>query len=181
MNTRNRTKAEWFPNHAFIVLTLQKLVHRYDPEADEYDSDNDATSRKSGRSARSRHSVSKWFRSFFKTGESRTAADPGLETGAISGGAKFAHHPTGFSDVPDASDFRTLQQYQASPNDARTEYLEKHSALNKRDIAVACEQVAMFITHDNSVGHPPQGPRCRKANQSTVIDNKFLRDVGAGY
>ncbi|KAL2160457.1 hypothetical protein VTH06DRAFT_1145 [Thermothelomyces fergusii] len=32
--TRNRTKAEWFPTHAFIVLTLQKLVHLYGPESD---------------------------------------------------------------------------------------------------------------------------------------------------
>ena len=27
MNTRNRTKADWFANHAFIILSLQKLVH----------------------------------------------------------------------------------------------------------------------------------------------------------
>src|SRR5699024_5088563 len=30
MNIRNRTKADWYPNHAFIIMTLQKLVHVVD-------------------------------------------------------------------------------------------------------------------------------------------------------
>ncbi|EMT65965.1 Magnesium transport protein CorA [Fusarium odoratissimum] len=34
MQIRNRTKADWYPNHAFIVMTLQKLVHLVDDEDD---------------------------------------------------------------------------------------------------------------------------------------------------
>ncbi|EEY21578.1 conserved hypothetical protein [Verticillium alfalfae VaMs.102] len=46
---------------------------------------------------------------------------------------------------------RTLQRYHASPNEARTDYMEKHSSLNSRDLAVSAEQVSIFLTSDNTV------------------------------
>ena len=66
-------------------------------------------------------------------------------------GGYLRSQPTEFSDVPDTSQLRTLQQYHASPNDPRTQFMEKHSALASRNLAVACEQVSMFLTNDNSI------------------------------
>jgi Mg2+ and Co2+ transporter CorA len=60
-------------------------------------------------------------------------------------------HPTGFSELPDKSLIRTLQQYHASPNKERTEYMETHSSLVRRGLAVSAEQVAIFLTSDNTV------------------------------
>ncbi|KAK3313728.1 hypothetical protein B0H66DRAFT_482902 [Apodospora peruviana] len=149
MNTRNRTKAEWFPNHAFIILTLQKLVRRADLDEEDSDSDNDAVSLVSGWSTRSQNRVSKTLKGLFKSNKRSATDHPNIEAGSSNRGIKS--QPTGFSDVPEVDDFRTLQQYHASPNDPRTEFMERHSALNSRYFVVACEQVSMFITHDNTV------------------------------
>ncbi|KAM7223672.1 magnesium transport protein cora [Rhypophila decipiens] len=146
MNTRNRTKAEWFPHHTFIVLTLQKIVRRCNPEPKGHDSDDDA-SRKSTKSARSLNRVSGMFRGLFKSGGPRQHP----EAGNVYGGIRS--QPTGFSDAPevDGLEFRTLQHYHASPNNPRTEYMVEHSPLTAREQAVACEQVSMFITNDNTI------------------------------
>lgn len=73
----------------------------------------------------------------------------GLATGDLGG--YLRSQPTGFSRVPSISQLRTLQRYHASPNDPRTQYMEKNSALSSRNLAVACEQVSMFLTNDNTI------------------------------
>ncbi|KAK3944338.1 putative transporter [Diplogelasinospora grovesii] len=152
MNIRNRTKAEWFPTHAFIVLTLQKLVHLFD--SDDEDSDDDAKSWTSGRSHKTFWKRMK--RMFGGRRLGRQAAETGLETGntdTASGGVHgdIMSQPTGFSDALDPTQIRTLQRYHASPNDSRARFMERHSALHRKDLAVACEQVSMFITRDNTI------------------------------
>ncbi|KAK4152646.1 hypothetical protein C8A00DRAFT_34624 [Chaetomidium leptoderma] len=157
MNTRNRTKAEWFPTHAFVVLTLQKLVHLYDSESEDSDSEDDAQSRKSGRSRRSAGSSSRLLRRLRRAFRGRTSDGREKHVGADKAsttdnlGVYLKSQPTGFSDVPDTGLLRTLQRYHASPNDPRTQFMEKNSALSSRNLAVACEQVSMFITNDNSI------------------------------
>ncbi|KAH6625090.1 hypothetical protein B0J18DRAFT_479925 [Chaetomium sp. MPI-SDFR-AT-0129] len=161
MNTRNRTKAEWFPTHAFVVLTLQKLVRLYDSDSDDSDSDlesdDDARSRKSAFSRRSGKPVGKLLKRFRKAvrdkGYNEKEKHPKLGKHAVATapGVYVKTQPTGFSDLADISQLRTLQRYQASPNDPRTKYMEKHSALASRHLAVACEQVSMFLTDDNCI------------------------------
>ncbi|KAF2871535.1 hypothetical protein BDV95DRAFT_572236 [Massariosphaeria phaeospora] len=46
---------------------------------------------------------------------------------------------------------RTLQRYRGGPNLERTIYMEQHSALNNRDLAVSVEQVSIFMCSDNTV------------------------------
>ena len=46
---------------------------------------------------------------------------------------------------------RTLQQYHGGPNRERTEYMEEHSALANKGLAVSVEQVSIFLTADNTV------------------------------
>ncbi|KAK4033168.1 hypothetical protein C8A01DRAFT_19868 [Parachaetomium inaequale] len=159
MNTRNRTKAEWFPTHAFIVLTLQKLVHVYDSESEDSDSDpeDDARSRRSVLSKRSARSPRRLLRRLRRAFRDRPGdkREKGMGTGKTpilgDAGVYLRSQPTGFSDMPDISQLRTLQHYHASPNDPRTQYMEKHSALSSKNLAVACEQVSIFLTNDNCI------------------------------
>jgi hypothetical protein len=137
-------------------LTLQKLVHLDDSDSE--DSDDDANSRKSGfsrRSTRSSRKLLRRIRRAFRGGTGGEQEKEGLGTGngPITGdlGGYLRSQPTGFSDVPDISQLRTLQRYHASPNDPRTQYMEKNSALSPRNLAVACEQVSMFLTNDNTI------------------------------
>ena len=48
---------------------------------------------------------------------------------------------------------RTLQRYHGGPNTniERTEYMEKHSALAAKHLAVGVEQVSIFLTSDNTI------------------------------
>lgn len=151
-----------FPTHAFVVLTLQKLVHLYDSDSEDSDSDpdNDAQSHKSGASKRSRLSPKKLLRRFRR--KFRNLAENEKE-GGLGGTKTSVPEPavylrpqsTGFSDLADTggiNQLRTLQRYHASsPNDPRAQFMEKNSALSSRNLAVACEQVSMFLTNDNSI------------------------------
>jgi hypothetical protein len=145
-----------FPTHAFVILTLQKLVHLDDSDSEDSDLD-DAHSRKSGFSKRSTRSSRKLLRRIkraFRGGlSSEREKGPVAGNGSFTGdlGGYLRSQPTGFSDVPDVSQLRTLQRYHASPNDPRTQYMEKNSALSDRSLAVACEQVSMFLTNDNTI------------------------------
>ncbi|KAI1393357.1 uncharacterized protein F4822DRAFT_384406 [Hypoxylon trugodes] len=155
MNTRNRTKADWYANHAFIILTCQKLVRLVEDDSSSDDESDDARSVKSNKSLRSMKTVSKKARRWFgrkKVEHPTTTAM--LEKGIkppLTPGHSFTHQPTGYSDVFNPNTLCTLQRYHASPNTARTEYMEKNSALAARGVAVMAEQVAMFITSDNTV------------------------------
>ena len=46
---------------------------------------------------------------------------------------------------------RTLQQYHGGPNQERNEFMEKYSALASKGLAVAVEQVSIFLSADNTV------------------------------
>lgn len=47
--------------------------------------------------------------------------------------------------------FKTLQQYRGGRNVERIMYMERHSALTDKGFAVSVEQVAIFLTNDNTV------------------------------
>ncbi|KXX75951.1 Magnesium transport protein CorA [Madurella mycetomatis] len=118
LHTTNRTKAEWFPNHVLIILTLQKLVKLHDPY-DDFDSVDSSVE------SVNPPGVYQRFRLLFPR---RPATTVDVEHG-----------------------LRTLQGYYSSPSDPRVLFLEKYSALRYKDLAVACEQVSLFITDDNTV------------------------------
>ncbi|KAI1085436.1 hypothetical protein F5B20DRAFT_518333 [Whalleya microplaca] len=168
MNTRNRTKADWYATHAFIILTCQKLVRLVDDDSSSSSSsdssDDEGDGRRSVRSMRSEKSyttmrsvrsaakkLKRW--AWGKRAEHPTAASM-LEKGTkrpLATDNGLAHQATGFSDVFNPNTLCTLQRYHAAPNAARTEFMERHSALGPRGLAVMAEQVAMFITSDNTV------------------------------
>jgi hypothetical protein len=143
-----------YPTHAFVVMTLQKLVHKYEPDSDDdsdddYASDAETASKASTRKGNGRSFVKRVQRLFRSK---RDTSDTNLEPGYGGGFEKNVRsQPTGFSDAPEVNELRTLQRYHATPNDPRTVFMEKHSALSGRKLAVACEQVAIFITQDNTI------------------------------
>lgn len=151
-----------FPNHAFIVLTLQKLVHLVDnDDEDSYDGEkDDAASWTSGRSGRSHRAffrpIRKLFQKQYKAPNPQFDEGPKLEKKSsdashILDGTYVKSQPTGFSDLPEPRSLRTLQRYHASPNEPRTAFFEKHSSLAPKALAVACEQVSIFVTIDNTI------------------------------
>nr|XP_036583737.1 putative CorA family metal ion transporter [Colletotrichum truncatum]KAF6792880.1 putative CorA family metal ion transporter [Colletotrichum truncatum] len=149
MNTRNRTKTDWYANHAFIVLTLQKLVlliNEDSSSSSEDESDDDASVK-----------TSKLKRAF-TMGGNKVRSDPevGKTPVGVNGsgnpyGHTLSHHPSNLSQLPETAFVRTLQRYHASANETRTEYMESHSSLISRGLAVSAEQVAIFLTSDNTV------------------------------
>jgi Mg2+ and Co2+ transporter CorA len=138
-----------FPTHAFIVLTLQKLVHSVDVRQ-QYD-DDDAMSWTSARSGKNfTRSLRRIFRRP-KPNKNSGVPENGRLNRADASDSYIRAQPTGFSTVPNPDTIRTIQRYHSSPNDTRTEYMERHSALVGKKLAVAAEQVSIFITQDNTI------------------------------
>jgi Mg2+ and Co2+ transporter CorA len=125
-----------YANHAFIILTLQKLVHLV--EDSDSDSDSDTQSVVS-RKTKSR--LKRWWRS---------RKDPKEVAPNISPLGSSANLPKGV-DMPQTTMTTTLQRYHASANEVRTEFMEQHSSLVPYRMAVAAEQVSIFLTADNTV------------------------------
>ncbi|KHN97538.1 Mg2+ transporter protein, CorA-like/Zinc transport protein ZntB [Metarhizium album ARSEF 1941] len=143
MNLRNRTKADWYPNHACIIMTLQKLVHLVD--------DDDSVS--SSSSTRSQSTLKRWLsclgHNLSKHGEAEK--DPEHHTHTPTRDANGGPILSDGSTLRQTSMIRSLQRYHASGNDARTEYMEQNSSLAPYHMAISAEQVSIFLTNDNTV------------------------------
>ncbi|RYP77321.1 hypothetical protein DL770_007088 [Monosporascus sp. CRB-9-2] len=156
MNTRNRTKVDWYSNHAFLILTCLKLVRlvkddNSSDESEDDDDDDDHSVKSEGAVKRTTRKLRGWIQG--KSAKHPAAASV-LERGVrprATAGHSFTHNPSNLSHVFDQDSLCTLQRYHAASNDARTDFMEKHSALAQRKVAVMAEQVAMFITSDNTV------------------------------
>ncbi|KFA52795.1 hypothetical protein S40293_00857 [Stachybotrys chartarum IBT 40293] len=138
MNIRNRTKTDWYQNHAFIILTLQKLVHLVD--------DDDNTSTSSTPSNRTTGGLRDSFWAFWN-GKNQEKQD--MEQSAP--GHSVTSTRSGNLGLHETAMMRTLQRYHASGNEARTDFMESHSPLVAQKMAVSAEQVSLFLTSDNTV------------------------------
>ncbi|KAL6890854.1 cora-like magnesium transporter [Trichoderma evansii] len=143
MNIRNRTKADWYPNHAFIIMTLQKLVHLVDDD----DSSSDSSSIRSRKSTK----VKDFFRGFgsSKDDKLKTPSPPMDPEKRIT--KKCLTELSESLELQETSMIRTLQRYHASGNETRTDYMEANSILAPLGLAVSAEQVSIFLTADNTV------------------------------
>lgn len=161
MNTRNRTKADWYNDHTFIILALQKLVSLQSAEDCQSDEDSeddkvgwkkkdhtDEAQEKKATQAK-RHSKKKGviaaLLSELFSPKKQVAKSHGLNSAtgfdhASSVTAPWAPHPV-----------RTLQRYHSGPNEDRTEFMERHAILSSKGLGVAVEQVSIFLTRDNTV------------------------------
>lgn len=156
MNTRNRTKADWYANHAFVIFTMLKLAHICDEDSseDESDAESDGKSFRRSMSMGSRKftkGISKPLRSMFRRTSQRR---PKLSEKTLENGHSHSHLQSYDTDLSTASGEtleRTLQRYQAGPNEAKIDFMEKHSALAPHQLGVIAEQVSLFITNDNTI------------------------------
>lgn len=162
MNTRNRTKTDWYANHAFVIFTMLKLAHVCEgtsSDDDDYGTDSEGRSLAS-RNTRSRR-VPRFVRNMTKSlkkgfGSTQEAAKPKMSEKTLEGGHAHAQlhlksYGTDLSTASGATLERTLQRYQAGPNEAKISYFEKHSALAPYELGVIAEQVSLFITNDNTI------------------------------
>ncbi|KAK0638632.1 hypothetical protein B0T16DRAFT_338648 [Cercophora newfieldiana] len=122
LDTRSRTKAEMFPNHSLLILTLQKLVFMSSDEDDQSSQGSETLS-----SSQVQRAL-QWLRALLSW-KRRPDNGPDIEKGEYS---------------------RTLQGYYTGSHDPRTVLLEKYSPL-KREFVVLCEQVSIFIIDSNVV------------------------------
>ncbi|RYP74711.1 hypothetical protein DL769_003970 [Monosporascus sp. CRB-8-3] len=158
MNTRNRTKVDWYANHAFLILTCLKLVRLVEDDSSSDESEGEGDDDAGDRSVKSDGAVkgaTRKLHGWIQGKKTRHPATAGaLERGVrprATAGHSFTHKPSNLSHVFDQDSLCTLQRYHAASNDARTDFMEHHSALARRKVAVMAEQVAMFITSDNTV------------------------------
>ncbi|KAI0481250.1 hypothetical protein GGR56DRAFT_311810 [Xylariaceae sp. FL0804] len=171
MNTSNRTKADWYSTHAFMILTCMKLVRMNkddssSSDSDSSDDDDNAHDKASVKSYGSLRGAAKKARRWVSRGKKKAHAGSKNAASALENGTGVPQRPglstmpsrsfvnrqpTGVSDVFNPNTLCTLQRYHAAPNAARTDFMEKHSALAPRGLAVMAEQVAVFITSDNTV------------------------------
>ncbi|KAK4164120.1 hypothetical protein QBC43DRAFT_238187 [Cladorrhinum sp. PSN259] len=131
MNTSGRAKADWYQNHAFIVLTLQKLIHLDDPK----DREKEPQRHPSGPG-------NLLYRLTMAPGN----PENGIENGRPRNDSSISQTPL----IPPGP-LRTIHRYHASPNAPRTQFMEERSALRSRQLAVAAEQVSIFLTSDNTI------------------------------
>ena len=155
INTRNRTKADWYSDHTYMVLPLQKLIHIH--SEDDVDSDcsewSHAGTRKLQRNKKKKKgSLLSSFR------RRRAQNDRNEPPKPLDTSAEMDKPTNGFVTARTSSDMRapitnirTLQRYHGGPNEERIEFMEKHSALASKGLGVGVEQVSIFLTSDNCV------------------------------
>lgn len=168
----NRTKVDWYSDHAFIVLTLQKLVKLHEENSDSEDEEgseqgnhpnerkNSVASEKSSMSLKrqtKRHVIFEALKDIFRI--SRPSSYRVTEKATV--GTSVRPGPTAFSSEG-ASQFgnvrgatsstaRSLQRYRGGPNEDRTEFMERHASLASKGLCVTLEQVSIFLHADNTV------------------------------
>ncbi|KAI9715814.1 MAG: hypothetical protein M1828_000719 [Chrysothrix sp. TS-e1954] len=162
MNTRSRTKADWYPDHCFMVLPLAKLVRLHeDGELSQSDDDENGhyEHKPLPRESLFKRMISRRHR---RNHPSVASNDPAEKAMGFSddfpvGAAIFAQKSRR-ADLLNQSAYtshstpiKTLQRYHGSPDPDRLEYMESKSTLASRNLAVSVEQVSIFLTDDNTV------------------------------
>ncbi|KAK6581568.1 hypothetical protein PZA11_006259 [Diplocarpon coronariae] len=148
INTSNRTKADWYSDHTYMLLTLQKLIHMHHDTEDSDSDDGDRVSlrrQKRGRFSKLMHNT------FLRSNPKRRYDEKNMVAGVHDPAKEFVTgHTEGVSE-PHLQKIKTLQRYHGGPNKERMEFMEKHSPLTTRKLAVSAEQVSIFLTSDNTV------------------------------
>ena len=156
MNTRNRTKADWYSDHTYIVLPLQKLIHLKTDSDSESDTEHLADNKARKKRTKGRKGKQKLFPRWpikyndkvEKLDSKETASFGSEKLGEIDGHV-VPRHSSASNKSP--GQIRTLQRYHGGPNEERISFMEKHSALSSRGLGVAVEQISLFLTSDNTV------------------------------
>jgi Mg2+ and Co2+ transporter CorA len=174
VHTTNRTKADWYSDHAFVVLTLQKLMKIQEEDSSDSE-DEEATSSISRWKSRDRKSSvvsdkssislkrpTKWnviiaalkdiFR--FRSSTRQERKDKATYGSSVRPGpGQTSKQNSHFGNVGATTETtaRSLQRYRGGPNEDRIEFMERHAALSAKGLCVTLEQVSIFLHADNTV------------------------------
>lgn len=178
LNTRNRTKADWYHDHTYIVLPLQKLIKVEDEEDSDSDmdsSDEGASSSDSiGRARVPKNDTKKLHSRDDNLHERRrhkhASEHQRKRRGAIITLLKDIFSPSQSESRRSGSNrtmerdkntkvqgtsmpkrVRTLQEYHSGPNQDRVEFMYRRSTLGRKGLGVSIEQVSIFLMADNTV------------------------------
>lgn len=174
VHTTNRTKADWYSDHAFVVLTLQKLMKiQEDSSSDSEDEEERSISRWRSKDRKSsvvsdkssislkrqtkRGVILAALKDIFSFKSSPPREDKEKTTLGASVrpgiGGRTSKHNSHFGNVGTTSETtaRSLQRYRGGPNEDRIEFMERHAALAAKGLCVTLEQVSMFLHADNTV------------------------------
>lgn len=142
LHTRSRTKVDWYTDHAFLVLTLQKLIPL--PISEDPRPQSDHRAEKRDRVHTHLSSFRTMRRTFRQNDEDVTAVKAGHE---VFDEAHVQRETT----TSQYNDIRTLHTYRGASSAERIAYMKKRSMLTKYGLTVAIEQVSMFLCSDNTV------------------------------
>ena len=180
LSIRGRTKVDWYTDHAFVFMTLQKLIRVKHSDADMRKAQA-AEKRANPRRARWRN----WFNRV-----DEAAATTGLPADKVNGDSAFLGVPpppgmdsadrkstsTEHRKYPKNDSYRTLQRYRPGQNFERMLYMERNSMLTQKNLAVSVEKVALFLTSNNAVisffehsADDIEGPILRRLNSPDTI------------
>lgn len=150
INTKTRTKVDWYSDHAFIVLTLQKLVQLHvHPNSSNPTRQCDCSRAMRTEADEGSDSppdvdfINPWKKSVNKA-----------RKGSI---LPYFHPPDNRSDSLDKLEddaiypIRTLHRYESNQNTEHTAFMEEHSALSAEGLVVSVEQASIFLMSDNTV------------------------------
>ena len=152
LNPRNRTKADWYSDHTYLVLPLQKLIHFHsnthcDSDCEEWGSDDGLTRQKKQKKGLLSSLQGRKNKKNKKLPPKPLDSAADIDT-PTNGFVKA--HSSSTMDAP-VTNVRTLQRYHGGPNEERIEFMEKHSALASKSLGVSVEQVSIFLISDNTV------------------------------
>lgn len=111
-------------------MTLQKLIHRQTLEEKDNELNPDDT-----------HSRGGFLRNLFQA--------PSYEEAPDTADDFIRRHTEGNGPASDQN-LKTIQRYFGGHNHERAAYMEKHSPLTKKKLAISAEQVSMFLTDGKS-------------------------------
>ncbi|PYH43844.1 putative CorA family metal ion transporter [Aspergillus saccharolyticus JOP 1030-1] len=163
INETNRTKVDWYSDHAYIVLKLQKLIKLKDEEED---SDEDERSESGHGPWMNDRKSSTASTLSLKRPTKRTlvlealndifrSKSPDRDTSkrrTPSGRGKSATKVSGPSDLAeDKLPPRSIQRLRGGPNEDRIAFMERHAILAAKGLCVTLEQVSIFLHSDNTV------------------------------
>lgn len=164
MQKINRTKVDWYSDHTYIVMTLQKLIRMRSEEdsCSDVDSDGDnesmgqkdetaSSSTKHKKTKRKPHGVVMTALMDLITPSRQKKRLPKTRSQRKSG--SFESSWNSQQDQPPLIQYptRTLQRYHGGPNEGRIDFMERHAVLASRGMGVAIEQVSIFLCADNTV------------------------------
>ena len=153
-NTKNRTKADFYSDHTYMVLPLQKLIHTHANE----DCDSDCSEWEDGGKRKTKDQRKKKKSIWSSLKQKKLDRDKDEPPKPIDTAADMHNPSNGFIPAHTSSStkapilkVRTLQRYNGGPNEERVEFMERHSALASKSLGVGVEQVSIFLTADNTV------------------------------